>query len=91
MSSAEAPKRAVGVRVRKIHGELYLASGADAWRLSDVGASIWELADGSRSVEEITAAITDEYSVDAASALADTREFVDELIDKQLMVWRPRG
>ena len=46
--------------------------------LNEVGTRVWELADG-RSIASIVSEIVEDFDVDHDTALADTRQFVDEL------------
>ncbi|HEX8682957.1 MAG TPA: PqqD family protein [Ardenticatenaceae bacterium] len=55
--------------------------------LNTVGSRIWELADGTRTVDEIADALTEEFEVEAPEARQSVVEFVDELADKELLVW----
>jgi hypothetical protein len=53
---------------------------------NEVGGRIWELIDGERSLQDVAAAIADEYEVDPAVAQADVLEFVRTLQEKDLVV-----
>ena len=53
--------------------------------LNDVGSRIWELADGSRTVGEIAEVIYNEYEVDKDQAKSDVTEFVEELVNSEMM------
>jgi hypothetical protein len=55
--------------------------------LNTVGSRIWELADGTRTVDEIAEALTEEFEVEVSEARQSVVEFVDELADKELLVW----
>ena len=55
--------------------------------LDEVGSRIWRLADGSRTVDEIAAALTDEYEVTAEEAGTSVTSFVQALVEKELLVW----
>ena len=55
--------------------------------LNSVGSRIWELADGTRSVDEIAAMLAREFEVDLAHARHSVDTFLDELAQKELLVW----
>jgi hypothetical protein len=54
-------------------------------RLNGTGTRAWELLDGSRSLDTIAAALTDEYEVSAADAIAQVQELAHELQDAGLV------
>ena len=57
-------------------------------RLLNVTATrIWQLADGSRSVEEIAAALTDEFDIDFQQAHQSVIRLLTELSEKKLIAW----
>lgn len=62
------------------------AETSELHALNEIGARIWELVDGKRSVADIAAVIETEYDVDQAQAEADVGEFLDELVEKGLVV-----
>jgi hypothetical protein len=64
---------------------LVLADTGQVLVLNEVGGRIWELADGSRTIAEIARILTDEYDVSEEQALRDVSEFVQQLIDKQVL------
>ena len=56
--------------------------GEDA---SDVGDRIIDLSDGSRTVREIARTICGEFEVDEPTALADTADFVRQLLERKVL------
>ena len=66
---------------RKVGGEMVILSAEDSslFLLNEVGTAIWEAADGRRSIQAIADALSAEYDVDRATALADVTEFVESL------------
>ena len=54
--------------------------------LNPVGSRAWELIDGRRSVDEIVGAIVKEFDVEPGRAAEDVGAFVQELLDKGLVV-----
>jgi pyrroloquinoline quinone biosynthesis protein D len=81
------PYPASGVVGSRVGGEavIVLPEQARVKVLNEVGARIWELADGSRSVAEIADQITREYQVDESEAHADTRAFINTLLERGLL------
>ena len=55
--------------------------------LNSVGGRIWELADGSRSLAEIIEQIVQEYEVEPQEAGVSVAGFVQELVDRGMLVW----
>ena len=55
---------------RVFNGEAVIISPAEnvVRMLNPVGSRIWELCDGSRTLDQIAAALTDEFEVDMAHA-----------------------
>jgi hypothetical protein len=53
--------------------------------LNPVGARIWELVDGKRTLGEIVDRIHAEYAVERERLEADAREFVEDLLKRQLI------
>jgi hypothetical protein len=54
--------------------------------LNEVGTCIWRMADGQHSVREIAAAICASYEVDIAQAETDTLAFVEELLNRNILL-----
>jgi hypothetical protein len=65
---------------------LVLTSKAQIKVVNEVGARIWRLADGSRSVAQIAEQICLEYDVHPEEALHDTLEFIDDLVERDILV-----
>jgi len=55
--------------------------------LNEVGARIWSLIDGSRTVWEIKTIIETEYSVSAEDALKDTSIFINQLAEREIIIF----
>jgi methyltransferase-like protein len=49
--------------------------------LNETGVFIWEHIDGARSVDEIIAALTEEYDIDPPAARNDTMAFIESIKD----------
>jgi hypothetical protein len=79
------PQKRFNVRFQVVQGKNLLVQRNNAYEIDEVGFSIWELCDGSRTVGEIAEALTQEYKVEYAVALADSQEFIDDLKTKGLL------
>lgn len=64
---------------------LHTFEGSDGV-VSDVGERIVELVDGKRSVGDIVGQLTEEFEVSREVAEADTLEFINLLVQKQVLV-----
>lgn len=47
--------------------------------LNDTGACVWELLARERTADELASAVAEQFDVDAATARADVRAFLDEI------------
>ncbi|MGN0382979.1 MAG: PqqD family protein [Eubacterium sp.] len=55
--------------------------------LNETGAYLWEcLLNGEKSLEELAECIVREYEVDMETALADTKEFIEYLNQREVLV-----
>mgnify|MGYP001025466851 CR=1 FL=1 len=54
--------------------------------LNEMGAFIWNFSDGSHTLEAIIGLIRGEYSVSQEQATADALEFVQEMVDRELLI-----
>jgi hypothetical protein len=72
---------------REIDGVVVVISPEDSvlHELNPTAGFIWKHATGERTAEEIARLLADEFEVDAATALADTRELIAELAAKKLL------
>jgi hypothetical protein len=57
--------------------------------LDDVSGFLWMNLDGTRSVEELVAAVCDEFEVDPEVARADVVEFIRSLLERRLVQEAP--
>lgn len=55
--------------------------------LNPTGSRIWQLADGTRTVDEIAAALAQEFDVSPDQARASADEFIAALVAKDLLAW----
>lgn len=88
LSLDSCPAHAPHVVGQVVHNEaiLILPDSSEVKVLNEVGAHIWELVDGQRTVREIAAAICTTYEVEPAQAEADTQAFVEDLLQRHILV-----
>jgi hypothetical protein len=73
---------------RIIEGEAFIVDTPTGLlhHLNPTGAAIWGWIDGRRSEEEISEMLCQSYEVDKATALADIRELLKELMEKNIIL-----
>jgi hypothetical protein len=78
---------------RELGGEVVIISPQDSvlHELNQTASLIWKLATGTRGIPEIARQVAAEFEVDEATALADTRSFVEELCSKGLLLPEAAG
>jgi hypothetical protein len=76
--------------VREIGGGLVIMApeGDTTHSLEEIGTFIWNQMDGHTSLEGVLEAITTEYKVDRETARADLLDFVQEMVDAQLLIMK---
>ena len=57
--------------------------------LNEVGGAIWNLVNGERTIAEIAEQICIQFTVDLATAQADTLKFFAELLDREIIYFPP--
>jgi hypothetical protein len=82
-----SPNPAVVSRVIKDEAVLVLPARGQVKVLNEVGARIWSLVDGKRTVGNIIATIEAEYAVSAEVALNDTSIFLDQLANREIILF----
>lgn len=86
-SAQTVPRRSLGVRIRRVKGDFLIGDEDSALLLSGPAQLIYSSLDGRRSIADIARMIAEEYGVDEEEALADAREFLDDLAGKGLVEW----
>ncbi len=73
---------------RVIDGEavLMLADASEIHVLNSVGSLIYEYADGSHTLGQISHKIAEQFNVSRQQALADAKQFVDEMAARNIFV-----
>ncbi len=51
--------------------------------LNEVGTRVWELIDGAHTVRQIAETLTREFDVSLATALQDTRDLIQRLVERR--------
>ena len=93
INSTKIPTPHAQVATRTVDGAavIVLADSGQVNVLNSVGTFIWEFVDGSRSVQEIADALRAEYDVTAEQALQDVSDFLQTLVDSQVVVLEDRA
>jgi hypothetical protein len=65
---------------------LILADDSEINVLNQVGSRVFALSDGRHSVGQIVASITDEFAVEFDQARADVIEFLQQMVDRNVIV-----
>jgi hypothetical protein len=81
------PERNPRLAWREIDGEAVIISPGDSHvhELNETASLIWKRADGRHNVDEIAAAVSEEYEVPVAVAATDVRELISTLEQKGLL------
>lgn len=82
------------VGVQRVQGRLLAAGPGDVLHsfeddrgeVSAVGERIVELSDGSRTIEEVVAALCDEFDVPREICLQDTEKFIRLLMVREVLI-----
>ena len=73
---------------RTIEGEALVITPHDSMlhSLNETATYVWEHADGKRTLQQIAAAMLDEFDVDEATLRADLTAFVETAVQRGLLV-----
>lgn len=88
MNEKARPQQHPNAAWREVDGEVVIISPEDSvlHELNATASFIWKQATGETSTEEISARLAGEFEVSEEMALADTREMVQYLTEKKLLV-----
>ncbi|WP_406731358.1 PqqD family protein [Streptomyces sp. NBC_01794] len=86
-SGQTAPQRTLGVRIRRVKGDVLIGEEDKALLLSGPAELIYSSLDGRRTTADIARIIAAEFGVDEKEALADVGEFLDDLAGNGLIEW----
>jgi len=86
--SVKCPKKSEDTASRIIDGEAVIVTPQKGvvTVLNETGSGIWQLLDGRNTVEDIINVISSEFSVSREEARKDTLCFIEELIEKDMVV-----
>ncbi len=86
--SVKCPKKSEDTASRIIDGEAVIVTPQKGvvTVLNETGSGIWQLLDGENTVEDIINAISSEFNVSREEAEKDTLCFIEELIEKDMVV-----
>ncbi|HKV11534.1 MAG TPA: PqqD family protein [Thermoanaerobaculia bacterium] len=60
--------------------------GGEYFALDEVSGRVWDLCDGVRDVGTVIAAVSAEYDAPVDTIRADVQEFLQEMVDANLLV-----
>ncbi|MFG2531016.1 PqqD family protein [Streptomyces sp. NPDC048516] len=86
-SPEDVPRRALGIRIRLVKGDFMLGVEDEALHLTGPARLIYAALDGRRGVADVARLVADEYGIDEQEALADVRDFLDDLTDRGIIEW----
>jgi hypothetical protein len=86
--SVKWPKRSEDTASRIVDGEavIVIPQKGVVTVLNETGSGIWQLLDGGNTVEDIINTISSEFNVSREEAEKDTLCFIEELIEKDMVV-----
>ena len=86
--SVKCPKKSEDTASRIIDGEavIVIPQKGVVTVLNETGSGIWQLLDGENTVEDIINTISSEFNVSREEARKDTLDFIEELIEKDMVV-----
>lgn len=81
------PRSRPGLGEQIIDGEAVIvnAQGGEILVLNECGAFIWQRLDGESDVASLVSAVQEEFEVDAATAAADVRAFLEALSERNAL------
>lgn len=59
--------------------------------LNEVGTTIWRMIDGKHDLAAIEAELLEKYDVSPEEARRDLHQFLEELLERDLIVWNSGG
>ncbi len=81
------PRRARAAPSRTVDGSAVViqTSLGEVSMLNEVGTFVWQSIDGVRDEAALAEIVAEEFEVDAGTAAADVKRFLDELADAKLL------
>ncbi len=74
------------VASRTLKGTAFVLLNSRMLRLNEVGTRIWERFEHGATVQEVAAAVVDEFETTLAQAAPDIQELVAELVRKDMLI-----
>lgn len=81
----DVPRRVLGLRIRRVNGDLMLGIRQEALLLTDSAEVIFTAVDGRRTVDEVAGVLAADYGIEHDQALLDVCEFLTELRSQDLI------
>ena len=80
-------KKALATASRIIDGEAVIVLPEEGMVrvLNEGGSFIWKAIDGKKKIDDIAQAVIGEFKISKAQAFSDTKEFIEELIEKKMI------
>ncbi|MGW1954859.1 PqqD family protein [Streptomyces sp. NPDC001920] len=85
IEARSVPRHRLEVRIRSSEGAILLARYDQAYELPEVAAFIWRRIDGTGRVEDIARSVAEYYGIDAGTALTDTTDMLEWLLEEKLV------
>jgi hypothetical protein len=85
IGARSVPRHSLEVRIRTSEGAILLARYDQAYELPEVAAFIWRHINGTDAVDVIAGSVAEEYGIDAGTALDDTAEMLEWLLEENLV------
>ena len=84
------PQRKDGFIWREMDGETFILSetGDKIITMNKVASYIWQQSDGKQSLNQILGKILEDFEIDRKQAENDLRQFIDEMLEKDMIVFR---
>lgn len=87
VSPTDVPYRTLGIRIRRVKGNLVLGVQDEALLLEDTAMLIYTSVDGRRTVADVASLLTAEYGIGSEEALSDVREFLADMSARGIIAW----
>ena len=88
MNEGFRPQQHPNAAWREVEGEVVVISPEDSvlHELNETASFLWKHATGEFTTEELSLRLADEFEVSEETARTDTRQFVQYLTDKKLLI-----
>ena len=81
------PRRTLGIRIRRVRGDFLLGDADRTMLLSGPAQFLFSSLDARRSVADVARLLAAEYGIDEEEALADTTDFLEDLVSRGIVEW----